>query len=160
PVNTFTLTVTPAGAGIGTVTSSPAGIVCGATCSFAFVSGTTVTLTATAATGSTFGGWSGSGCSGTRTCVVVMSANRSGTARFHAAPATLTVPKAGTGAGTVTSSPDGINCGNTCSASFPTNSSVTLTAAAAAGSVFVGWSGGGCSGTGTCTTVMPLGGQT
>jgi len=160
PVNMFTLTVTPAGGGIGTVTSSPAGIVCGATCSFAFTSPTTVTLTATAATGSTFGGWSGSGCSGTGTCVVVMTQNRSVTATFNAVPSTLTVTKAGGGTGTVKSSPGGIDCGNTCSASFPTGSSVTLTATAPSGSIFVGWSGGGCSGTGTCTTVMPIGGQT
>jgi hypothetical protein len=153
-LNTFTLTVTKQGVGLGTVTSSPPGIDCGATCSFNFTSGTMVTLTATPSAGSTFGGWSGSGCSGTGTCVVVMSQNRSVTATFNAVPSTLTVTKAGTGAGTVTSSPAGINCGNTCSASFPTNSSVTLTAAAAAGSIFVGWSGGGCSGTGTCTTVM------
>ena len=152
--NTFTLTVTKNGAGIGTVTSSPAGIVCGTTCSFPFSSGTTVTLTAAPAPGSTFGGWSGSGCSGTGTCVVVMSANRSVTATFNAVPATLTVTKAGGGTGTVTSSPAGINCGSTCSAPFPTGSSVTLTATAAAGSTFAGWSGGGCSGTGPCTTVM------
>src|SRR5262245_14411729 len=119
-LNTFTLTVTKQGVGLGTVTSSPPGIACGATCSFNFTSGTTVTLTATPSAGSTFGGWSGSGCSGTATCVVVMSANRSVTATFNAVPSTLTVTKAGTGAGTVTSSPAGINCGNTCSASFPT----------------------------------------
>lgn len=152
--NTFTLTVTKAGAGLGTVTSSPAGINCGTTCAFTFPSGTSVTLTATASAGSTFGSWSGSGCSGTGTCVVVMSQNRSVTATFNAVPSTLTVTKSGTGAGTVTSSPSGINCGNTCSASFPTGSTVTLTATAASGSMFAGWSGGGCSGTGTCTTVM------
>src|SRR5689334_17659492 len=154
PANTFTLTVTKAGVGIGTVTSSPAGIDCGTTCSFPFSSGTTVTLTAAPASGSTFAGWSGSGCSGTGTCVVAMSANRSVTATFNAVPSTLTVTKVGGGTGTVTSSPAGINCGNTCSASFPTGSSVTLTATASAGSIFAGWSGGGCSGTGTCTTVM------
>ena len=154
PPNTFTLTVTPAGAGVGTVTSSPAGINCGATCSSPFVSGTSVTLTATAPTGSTFGGWSGSGCSGTGTCVVAMTQNRAVTATFNAVPSTLTVTKAGGGTGTVTSNPAGINCGNTCSAPFPTGSSVTLTATPSAGSVFAGWSGGGCGGTGTCTTVM------
>lgn len=54
-----TLTVTKAGAGAGTVTSSPAAINCGATCSATFADGTTVALTATAAAGSTFAGWSG-----------------------------------------------------------------------------------------------------
>ena len=71
-----TLTVTKAGKGAGTVTSSPAGINCGATCSAGFANGSSVTLTASAATGSTFSGWSGSGCSGKGTCTVTMSANR------------------------------------------------------------------------------------
>jgi hypothetical protein len=54
---------------------------------------------------------------------------------------TLTVARAGGGSGTVTSSPAGINCGATCSAGFPSGTTVALTAAAAAGSVFSGWSG-------------------
>jgi subtilisin family serine protease len=66
----------------------------------------------------------------------------------------LTVQKNGTGSGTVTSSPAGINCGSTCSASFTSGSSVTLTATAATGSKFTGWSGGGCSGTGTCHVTL------
>ncbi|HEY3276373.1 MAG TPA: hypothetical protein VGJ94_07110 [Syntrophorhabdaceae bacterium] len=64
---------------------------------------------------------------------------------------TLTVTKSGTGAGTVTSSPTGINCGASCSGSFSRGASITLTAAAATGSTFTGWTGGVCSGTGTCT---------
>jgi hypothetical protein len=63
----------------------------------------------------------------------------------------LTISKAGTGTGTVTSSPSGINCGSSCQRSFTNGTTVTLTATPAAGSVFAGWSGGGCSGTGTCT---------
>ena len=67
----------------------------------------------------------------------------------------LTVAEAGTGSGTVTSSPAGISCGSTCSMNFATSSQVTLTAAAASGSTFAGWSGaGGCSGTGTCVLTM------
>jgi hypothetical protein len=71
-----------------------------------------------------------------------------------APPVSLTVSKTGAGSGTVTSNPSGINCGATCSASFAQGTSVTLTAAPAPGSVFAGWSGGSCSGTGTCT--LPL----
>ncbi|HUJ55842.1 MAG TPA: PKD domain-containing protein, partial [Gaiellaceae bacterium] len=67
---THTLSVTRSGAGSGTVTSSPAGVSCGATCSHAYGAGTSVTLTARASSGSTFAGWSGGGCSGTRACVV------------------------------------------------------------------------------------------
>jgi len=80
-----TLTVTKAGSGSGTVSSSPAGIDCGATCSAAFASGTSVTLTATAATGSTFAGWSGA-CSGTGSCVVTMDQARAVTATFTLQP--------------------------------------------------------------------------
>jgi hypothetical protein len=58
------LAVTKGGTGTGTVTSSPGGIVCGSDCSEAYKSGTVVTLTPIPNTGSTFTGWSGSGCSG------------------------------------------------------------------------------------------------
>jgi len=54
---------------------------------------------------------------------------------------TLSVSKAGTGSGTVTSNPTGINCGPTCSASFAGGTVITLTAVPAAGSTFTGWSG-------------------
>jgi hypothetical protein len=70
----------------------------------------------------------------------------------------VTVSKAGTGSGTVTSSPAGINCGSTCSAGFAGGSSVTLTAAPAQGSAFAGWTGGCTSATTTCT-VTAGGGQ-
>lgn len=149
-----TLTLTKAGAGNGTVSSSPAGISCGTACAsanFAFAQGTSVTLTQAAGSGSLFTGWSGA-CTGTGPCTVAMNAARNVTANF-AATRVLTVAKAGTGAGTVTSSPVGISCGSTCAASFIDGSTVTLTAVATSGSTFGGWSGGGCSGTGTtCTT--------
>lgn len=82
PTSTFTLTIATAGTGSGTVTSSPTGINCGATCSASFASGTSVTLTATPATSSTFTGWSGGGCSGTGSCVVTMDAAKTVTATF------------------------------------------------------------------------------
>ncbi len=80
--NTYTLTVSKAGTGNGTVTSSPAGISCGSDCSESYTSGTSVTLTASAASGSTFTGWSGV-CSGTSTCTVSMSAAKTVTATFN-----------------------------------------------------------------------------
>ena len=65
----------------------------------------------------------------------------------------LTVSEAGTGDGSVTSAPAGIDCGSTCSTTFDAGAAVTLTATAAAGSTFTGW-GGDCSGTGTCQLTM------
>ncbi len=111
-----TLTVSKAGTGAGTVTSSPGGISCGSDCSEAFNQGTGVTLSQSAAAGSAFAGWSGA-CSGTGGCTVTMDQARSVTATFTAVTPqqTLTVTKGGTGAGTVTSSPGGINCGSDCS---------------------------------------------
>jgi Zn-dependent metalloprotease len=149
-----TLTVTKAGTGAGTVTSSPAGISCGVTCSTNFGCNATVTLSASADTGSTFTGWSGEGCLGTGTCQVTMSQARSVTATFTLNTYLLTVSKAGTGGGTVTSSPAGITCGSTCSASFDYNTVVTLSASAGSSSTFAGWSGEGCSGTSTCQVTM------
>src|SRR2546428_11910417 len=69
------------------MTTCPGGINCGATCSASFASGTSVTLTATPASGSVFTGWSGAGCSGTGSCVVTMSAAQSVTATLLPNPA-------------------------------------------------------------------------
>jgi hypothetical protein len=151
---TATLTVTLGGTGVGTVVSSPAGINCGAACSPSFTPGTVVTLTASAAAGSSFSGWGGA-CAGTGTCQVTLNAATSVTASFALTVVNpiLTVSKAGSGSGTVTSSPAGISCGSACSASYANGTSVTLTAAAAAGSTFSSWSGA-CTGTGTCQVVM------
>ena len=66
----------------------------------------------------------------------------------------LTVTRSGVGSGTVTSSPAGIECGATCSATVPIGSSVTLTAVPATGSAFFGWSGGCAGTTTTCTLQM------
>lgn len=70
----------------------------------------------------------------------------------------LTVARSGTGAGTVTSAPAGISCGAACSTTAPSGTTFTLTASPSAGSVFSGWTGGGCSGTATC--VVALGADT
>ena len=66
----------------------------------------------------------------------------------------LTVTKAGSGGGAVTSSPSGIDCGTVCSADFAEGIVVTLSAAPSAGSTFDGWNGAACSGTGTCVVTM------
>jgi Divergent InlB B-repeat domain len=65
---------------------------------------------------------------------------------------TLNVSLSGSGSGSVTG--NGINCPGTCSNGYPSGAMVTLTATPAAGSTFSGWSGGGCSGSGTCQGTM------
>ncbi|HQC73633.1 MAG TPA: hypothetical protein PLE42_13055, partial [Candidatus Competibacteraceae bacterium] len=101
----------------------------------------------------TFAGWSGA-CTGTAsTCKVSMDAAKEVTATFTPPRYTLTVRKAGTGSGTVTSDPAGISCSTDCSEPYTSGASVTLTATTASGSTFAGWSGV-CSGTSTCTVTM------
>ncbi|MBL8923679.1 MAG: hypothetical protein JNJ54_32795 [Myxococcaceae bacterium] len=151
-----TLVVTRAGSGSGVVTSTPAGIDCGTDCTEAYVAGTTVTLSASPNPGSTFAGWSGA-CSGTGPCTVTVTTAMMVTATFTQ-QFPLTVVTTGSGSGSVTSSPAGINCGSVCTSSFDSGTQVTLTASPAMGSTFTGWSGGGCSGTGTCVTTITAAG--
>ena len=150
---TYALAIEKIGTGTGTVKSSPAGIDCGSICEFDFADETKVTLTATPDEGSAFDHWTGSGCN-KGTCVVTMARARTIKAVFDAVgERTLTVSKAGTGAGTVTSAPKGIDCGSTCTAGFPVGKKVTLLAGADAGSTFTGFSGP-CTGTGPCQVTM------
>ncbi len=103
----YTVTVSKAGTGSGTVASSPSGITCGSDCTENYASGTSIGLSATPASGSTFTGWSGA-CTGTGGCALVMDANKSLTATFATSTPTsytLTLSKSGTGSGTVTSAP-------------------------------------------------------
>jgi hypothetical protein len=88
-----TLTVTLAGTGSGSVTSSPAGLNCGTACTFVAGSATTVALAPAAAAGSTFAGFSGD-CSGA-SCSLSMGANHAVTATFNtnAPPVQCVVPK-------------------------------------------------------------------
>ena len=88
PPETFTLTVTTKGTGMGTVTSSPAGINCPAGCtsaSTAYDQGTNITLVATPAPGSVFIGWGGA-CTGTGSCEFKLDKSREGKATFRALP--------------------------------------------------------------------------
>jgi YD repeat-containing protein len=71
----YTLNVLKTGNGGGSIASSPAGIDCGTSCVNTLVSGSTITLTATPQSNSSFGGWSGGGCSGTAPCRVTLNSN-------------------------------------------------------------------------------------
>ena len=86
-----TLTVTRAGAGTGSVTSGDSQINCGTACTHSYVSGTSVVLTAKAAAGSAFKGWSGGGCTGTGTCTVSLTQDQTVTARFAPAPPSTSI---------------------------------------------------------------------
>jgi len=150
----YPLAVERIGTGSGTVTSDPAGIDCGSDCTESFLEGTKVTLTATPAPGSAFDHWTGGGCIGSGACTTTMSTSRNVKAVFTAVgQRTLTVARTGTGKGTVNSSPAGIDCGQACQVGFGIGTKVTLTATAAAGSRFAGFSGA-CSGTGSCRVTM------
>ena len=107
-------------------------------------------VTATVQTNSSAGGLSSSGAvvTGTMTANVVCFTGTGG-----GSGPLLTVNFAGAGAGTVTSSPSGINCATTngsCTASFASGTPVTLTATPVS-STFSGWSGGCVSSSPTCT---------
>jgi hypothetical protein len=109
-VNQPQIAVSRTGTGTGTVTSTPAGINCGSTCSAPFAYGTAVTLTAAPAQGSAFAGWSG-GCSGTTpTCAATSGPTTPVFATFNStaqsfsmtvAP-TTTLQQGGTGTTAVT----------------------------------------------------------
>jgi len=79
-VGWYSLTVVREGP--GTVSSSPAGIVCGGACSATFVPGTPVTLTAAPDSGSTFLGWGGACAGAALTCDLTMDSAQTVTASF------------------------------------------------------------------------------
>jgi hypothetical protein len=152
PPSEFKLTVTKEGTGTGTVTGGsparPNTINCGTGtgCEHEYVSGEEVTLTETPGGPSTFAGWTG--CTSEPSpseCKLTMSAAKNVKATFNepvSNPSTLHVFKSGGGAGTVTSSPAGINCGTEpCEAIFEEGETITLEAGASLGSTFAGWLG-------------------
>ncbi|MBI4742682.1 MAG: hypothetical protein HY777_14285 [Betaproteobacteria bacterium] len=154
----LTVSKDPAGTGSGTITSDPGSMYCGPSCYGSFANPTTVTLTATPASGSLITSWTGCTSSAGATCVVTMDAAKSVTAKFDTDPnaaKNLNIIKTGSGSGIVSSDPAGVYCGASCNETFPLNTPVTLTAAPASGSTFSGWSGGGCSGAAlTCVVTM------
>ncbi len=119
----------------------------------------TITLTATPTERSTFTGWTGCTAVHGDECEVEMTEAKSVKAEFATIPQqTLTVATEGPGAGIVTGTSPGIefksiDCGNgatTCAENYNPGATITLTAVPAAAYQFTGWSGGGCSGKGTC----------
>jgi len=157
-----TLTVTKAGA--GAVTSSPEGLECGTACSQSFDQGAKVILSAEPAPGSEFTGWAGA-CSGTGSCSLILTSNIAVSANFQPidlpAPIdhsrslrTLAIAVGGSGAGSVSSNPAGIECGSPCSASYAPGTTVTLTATPDSESHFAGWDGCDSATAERCTVTL------
>ena len=150
----------------GTITSNPGSINCGSgasetACSATFGHGTSVRLTASPKTNYKLGDWGGGDCSSAgnaATCTLTMTTNKTGITKAFTIiiQRTLTITKPMNG--TITSSPSGINCGEsnaTCEADFDHGTSVTLTAAPAMNYVNGAWGGDDCAGLGvTCILSM------
>jgi uncharacterized repeat protein (TIGR02543 family) len=146
---------------VGSGSISGAGLHCSSTgstgCAVPQAASATVTLTATASLGATFTGWGGA-CTGTGSCTLTMTTPRTVTATFAPVPAggTESLALSVTGAGIVTS-PDGTCSGTkgkskSCAQQFKGGEAVTLSAKAAPGFVFAGWTGA-CSGKKTTCNV-------
>jgi hypothetical protein len=165
-VQSDSVTVTKSGTGSGNVDSADKRISCGSKCVAPYDNGQLVTLSAKAASGSAFAGWTGA-CSGLGgSCTVSAVGHVDVGAIFTALPsgggggggggtpsATLSIKTAG-GKGLVVSAPGNIDCGRVCAASFPLGTAVTLTATPESGFRFVNWSGA-CTGTAaTCTVTV------
>jgi hypothetical protein len=140
---------------------------CRATCTIDAPSPGPLTLVAIPETGSSFAGWSGE-CSGGGACSVVLDVDRAVTATFSTLPPPSAPPPsppppgvpvkrillvATSGGGSVSSAPEGIDCGAICAAEFDDGASVTLTARPNAGWQFAGW-GGACSGSQGCAVTV------
>lgn len=149
--NTYTSIINQACTITATFSANPVNGTCGSSSGGTFTTAPTGNLcsagTASAVSGSGPWTWTCGGTNGgsNASCSANISTNSS---TIHS----LKIVKLGTGNGTVSGS--NIDCGSTCSASFNSGSSVTLSAVISSGSTFAGWSGGGCSGTGTCSLTM------
>jgi uncharacterized repeat protein (TIGR02543 family) len=119
-----------------------------------YVYGDVVKLTAIPATGWIFSAWSGDLNLSVNPISILINGNKTVTASFTQTLYTLSVNVVGSGSGSVSSAPVGIDCSTACSYDFAENTIVELTATPTSPSIFVGWSGGNCPGTGTCTVTM------
>ncbi|WP_169336219.1 Ig-like domain-containing protein [Pontibacter roseus] len=135
PASGYTLTVNTVGS--GTVIKNPN--------QATYASGSSVTLSATPASGFRFVGWRGDASGTQNPLTVMMTGNKSVTATFEAITTTgYTLTVSTVGSGTVAKSPD--------QSTYAAGSTVSLTASPAAGYQFAGWSGA-ASGTANSTTV-------
>ena len=135
---TTSYTLTTNVTGSGTVSSNPNAA--------SYTAGTQVTLTATPATGYQFSGWSGALTGTTNPATITMDANKTITATFtQVGSSSFTLTTSTNGSGSIARSPD--------APSYTSGTVVTLTATAAAGFTFTGWSGD-LSGTANPATIV------
>ncbi|MFM8529028.1 MAG: InlB B-repeat-containing protein, partial [Ilumatobacteraceae bacterium] len=163
-------TLTATKSTVGTLTSDVAGLngqsincgPAGSVCSTTFRNGQVVTLTATPPRGYSFTSWGTTPCSPAvgNVCTLTMGANVSAAATYTINKYALPVSKTSAAYGSVTSSPTGVSCGTTCISTSPLfnyATKVTLTATAATGYIFIGWTGAGataCTGLTTCVVTI------
>lgn len=159
------LAVTGAGTGNGTIVGTPAPINCtwrnGSTngqCLAQYPEGTSITLTATAESGSQFVGWNGE-CTTVNgaNCTFTMNANKAPVATFRALTTYRITAGLGNGTGTVTSSPSGMICtvtgaavSGTCSLTVAAGTNVSFIATGNSGSSWQLWDGVCANATATC----------
>ncbi len=137
-IDTKNLSIIKNGDGSGKVTSNPAGIDCGGTCSAAFDHNISVTLTATAVSGWTFAGWNGSGCSGEGTCTVYMNVSKSVKADFTQSCYSLIRTHTGSGSDPTASPANSTGCS---SGQYHAGEAISLSASPAANWSVGSWSG-------------------
>ncbi|MBL0220902.1 MAG: hypothetical protein IPQ07_44410 [Myxococcales bacterium] len=141
------------GSGTGRVTSAPTGLDCTAGCTALFDNNANVTLTMAPDVSSRFVGWGGDCASaGTNaTCGLTVDHVATVSVDLKKTPL-LTVTPMGSGTGTVTSNPSGINCGATCTKRFDENTSIVLSATTTGANAFTQWMVGGACGGSTAPT--------
>jgi hypothetical protein len=117
-------------------------------CAPSYLEHTTITIKAVPDSHSSFGGWSGGGCSGSGNCVISnIAANTTVTGTFSLIQRTLTINKTGSGNGSYEC--DSGSGFGACAASYVDGTTITIRAVPNSHSSFGGWSGG-CTGSGNC----------
>ena len=155
PASKRALSVRKVGTGGGTVTGT--GIQCGTDCDELLPQGTQVTLTANAASGSTFAGWSSCDSVAGAQCTVTLAESREVHPTFDRNPVpkrTLTVELGGSGSGSVTG--QGISCPGDCTARAEEGTEIVLTAEPTygTGTFFTGWTNCPDADGATCTVTL------
>jgi hypothetical protein len=113
--------------GLGTVTSSPAGISCGPVCAGVFSEGLSLVLTAKPEAGYMFSGWSGACVGNNESCTLSVASSVSATASFAELPKYFLSVKKPVG-GTITDGNGLVSCGGSNKQCKGEYSSITLTA--------------------------------